>query len=95
MDNSACSVHGKVSSVVRSHRLLYTIQDVALFKYSAEDDRADLPTFDMCALMSIKVYLVIDTRCHEPQGRCREKIRDKTDGLKVIDRIGFPSGQKS
>ena len=82
-------------SALSSVAIAYTIQDVALFEYSAEDDRADLPKFDICALMSIKVYLVIDTRCHEPQGRYREKIRDRTDGLKVIDRMGFPSGQKS
>lgn len=36
--------------------------------------------FDMWALMSIKVYLVIDTRCSEPQSRCRQKTRDKAGG---------------
>jgi hypothetical protein len=54
-----------------------TVQNVVRFDCYAEGDKADIPTFDMRALMSIKAYLVIDTRCLEPQGCCRQKTRDK------------------
>jgi hypothetical protein len=68
-----------------------TVQGVVRFE---EGDKTDLPTFDMCALMSIKVNLVIDTRCPEPHGCCWKKIREKTR-LGAVARTCFPTGQKS